>query len=37
MFNNVTRTGEQDPMERDRLILRTLGEFEPIQDVFGDQ
>jgi hypothetical protein len=36
-YENMTRTGEQDPQERIRLIRSTLGGFEPIQDVFGDQ
>jgi hypothetical protein len=36
-FDNMTRTGEQDPQERFKLIRSTLGGFEPIQDVSGDQ
>jgi hypothetical protein len=36
-YENMTRTGEQDPMERIQLIRGTLGGFDPIQDVFGDQ
>jgi hypothetical protein len=36
-FENMTRTGEQDPQERFKLIRSTLGGFEPIQDVSGDQ
>jgi hypothetical protein len=33
----MTRTGEQDPQERIKLIRSTLGGFDPIQDVLGDQ
>jgi hypothetical protein len=36
-YENMTRTGEQDPQERIKLIRSTLGGFEPIQDVLGDQ
>jgi len=36
-FENMTRTGEQDPMDRIKLIRSTLSGVEPVQDVFGDQ
>jgi hypothetical protein len=33
----MTRTGEQDPQERFKLIRSTFGEIDPVQDVVGDQ
>jgi len=37
VYQNMTRTGEQDPMERINLLRRTLGKMPVTYEVATDQ